>query len=80
MKRPFLASRDARADEEDASPSGAGSPRRIREVGIPAIDQDVSRLEERDQLVDHLIDGGPAFTIIMIFRGFLMRETSSSTE
>ena len=81
FERPFLAAGDAGADEEEALRlQGLGAPGRVGEVGVAAVDQDVARLEQRDQLVDHLIDGGPALTMIMILRGGFSAATSSCGE
>ena len=60
FERPFLAAGDAGADEEEPLrlqvPGAAG---RVGVVGVAAVDQDVARLEQRDQLVDHVVDRRP---------------------
>ena len=33
-----------------------GAPGRVGIVGVAAVDQDVARLEQRDELVDHVVD------------------------
>ena len=59
LQRPFLAPGDPRADEEDPLLlQGTGAPGGVGVVGVAAVDQDVARLEQGDQLVDHRIDGG----------------------
>ena len=82
LQRPFLAARDAGADEEDALLlQRLGAPGRVGVVGVAAVDQDVARLEQRDELVDDLDrPAAPALTMIMIFRGRLSAATSSLTE
>ena len=81
LEGPFLAARDARADKEQPLAFRVpGAPGRVGEMRVAAVDQDVARLEQRDQLVDHVVDGRPALTMIMILRGGLSAATSSSTE
>ena len=57
LQRPFLAAGNARADEEQ--PLGLevpGAPGRVGIMRVAAVDEDVARLEQRDQLVDHVVD------------------------
>ena len=57
LQGPLLAAGDAGADEKQ--PLGlqvAGAAGRVGVVRVAAVDQDVARLEQRDQLVDHVID------------------------
>ena len=78
LQGPFLAAGDPRADEEQ--PLGfqvAGAPGRVGKVRVAAVDQDVARLEQRHQLVDHVDRRRPALTMIMILRGVLSAATSS---
>ncbi len=57
-QRPFLAAGDARADEQQpAVLERPGAPGRVGVMGVAAVDQDVARLEQRGDLLDHLIDG-----------------------
>ena len=57
FERPFLAAGDAGADEEQAlrlqRPGAAGG---VGVVGVAAVDEDVARLEQRDELVDDVVD------------------------
>ena len=81
LQRPFLAARDARADEQDALLlERSGAPGGVGIVGVAAVDQDVARLEQRRELVDDVVDRpAPALTMIMILRGRFSAATSSST-
>ena len=55
----LLAARDARTHEEEAlSLELLGTANRIREVGVATIDDNVAGLEEGDELLDEVIDGG----------------------
>src|SRR5690606_17287778 len=55
--RALLTAGDASADEPQALGAQlAGAARRVVEVGVAAVDDDVTGLEERFQRGDHLID------------------------
>ena len=56
VARALFAARDARADEQDAFfGQRLGAPRRVREVRVAAVDDDVAGLQVRHQLVDHVV-------------------------
>ena len=58
MPRAFLASRNARADEQNALiGERLGASVGVRIVGVAAIDNDVALFEMRRQVGDHLVDG-----------------------
>ena len=58
MTRPLLASRDARADEEKPLLAQLPlPPDRVGEVRVPAVHDDVARVEMGKQLRDRRVDG-----------------------
>jgi len=57
-RAPSFAAGNAGADEEDSFGGEVfGAPVRIGEQGIAAVDDDVSFRQERQKMIDHLIDG-----------------------
>ncbi len=60
--RPVFAARHAGADEVQlALEQTRGAQLRVFEPGVPAVDDDVAFFEQRQELVQHLIDGRARF-------------------
>ena len=58
FRRPFLAAGDARADvQQPLRLDVLRPPLGIAEVGIAAVDDHVARRQQRNQLLDELVDG-----------------------